>query len=368
MIFSDLRFILRMSLLGGVLFFFVACAGEGNIQLDGAVWTQESVELRTVNNDDKLTTMLAENGARIGVHSELIIEEEVDSASDSETQHRFYTDDSGSFTVKFIPEKFPDANLLITFQSTNFPFQKIIRGVKIKKGKMINPSMKIYMASTIISGRILSTSGKPLSGVDILAWRDTQKDINKPTYVPYSFHGAQLVHGIYSDDLGYFSIPVQFPDAKFEIKVGTLQPELFGSKSLNLNVESNRDNPLGDISIVSKILDDREEGGGGTSVSLSNNVMPILRSNCDCHTGGGAPLGVNLNSSTTIIKTVVDIESFLVKGMLRVKPFDSGGSFLYEKIVSTPRAAGRMPLQRAPLKPSEIEIIRKWIDEGANNN
>ena len=64
--------------------------------------------------------------------------------------------------------------------------------------------------------------------------------------------------------------------------------------------------------------------------------------------------------------------SFTVRcnpNLFRVLPGDSGRSFVYNKIsVPAPLCGQRMPLEGAPLEPAEQQIIKDWIDQGAEHN
>ena len=351
-------------------------AGDGSIKMEGIVLSSPSPSLQIqIAPEGGATSAFVENGVIEGVAAQLTVQE-LDNGRPTDNVGYFLTDNSGGFSVSFVPKKFPDANLLITVESTLLPFQKVTRGIKVAKGK--SRELQIYASSTSISGRILSAGGEPLSDVDILIFRDTKENVNQPRFVPYAFQGSHLKandavvpHGTTSDDLGYFSIPVHYPEAQFEIKIGSLQENLYEAKNLSLHIKSNENNELGEIPIVSKNNSPQASGprsaGGGGGVSLVRNLMPIFETNCVCHRSGGAPLGVNLSSPGTIMQTVVGVGSVNVRGT-RIMPFDSRNSFLFEKISTTPRAGGRMPLNQTPLSPDQIELIRQWIDEGAPNN
>jgi len=56
----------------------------------------------------------------------------------------------------------------------------------------------------------------------------------------------------------------------------------------------------------------------------------------------------------------------LERGLLRVDPDDPDNSFLLVKLVGPTAAEGlRMPQGKPPLPPEQIELVRQWIEQGA---
>ncbi len=93
-------------------------------------------------------------------------------------------------------------------------------------------------------------------------------------------------------------------------------------------------------------------------VYFRNDILPIINSNCalsGCHDVATASDGVVLTDFEKIIETG-DIE-----------PFDLGDSKLYRVITETDPDK-RMPLApRDPLSADKIQLIAKWILQGAQN-
>ena len=97
---------------------------------------------------------------------------------------------------------------------------------------------------------------------------------------------------------------------------------------------------------------------GKESVSFSRDVAPILLENCGgCHIDANQPRA-NLNMTN-------------FAGLLRggdngaiVKPGSSGDSLLIKKLNGTADGV-RMPQGKNPLVKASIDLISKWIDEGA---
>ena len=50
------------------------------------------------------------------------------------------------------------------------------------------------------------------------------------------------------------------------------------------------------------------------------------------------------------------------------KPGDDSNSYLVQKIEGTAAVGGRMPLNSTPLSGANINLIRRWVAEGASNS
>ena len=119
-------------------------------------------------------------------------------------------------------------------------------------------------------------------------------------------------------------------------------------------------------------LDQRQNGGSG--VTLSGDVQPILSNNCafsGCHAGTSPAQGMNLGAGQTF-GNVVNVAARQLPGMNRVTPNQPDNSYLVHKIQGTHLAQGgggsRMPLGRSPLSQDEIDLIRAWVQAGARAN
>lgn len=88
-----------------------------------------------------------------------------------------------------------------------------------------------------------------------------------------------------------------------------------------------------------------------------------------CHNATAQAGGLNLTAGASY-DDLVDVpptnEVALADDLLRVTPFDPDTSFLLIKLTG-PAAGegGRMPLSQSPLSPSQIEMVRDWIVDGA---
>ena len=91
-------------------------------------------------------------------------------------------------------------------------------------------------------------------------------------------------------------------------------------------------------------------------VSFAEQILPIFRARCaECHGGENTELGLNL---TTYEGAMAGSDYGAV-----IEPGNVAGSLLIDMI-----EAGDMPEEGDPVPPEEIELIKTWITEGAQNN
>ncbi len=86
-------------------------------------------------------------------------------------------------------------------------------------------------------------------------------------------------------------------------------------------------------------------------------IQPILNTNCaysGCHDAATASKDVNLSDYEAVISTA------------DVRPFNADGSDIYEVLIETDLDK-RMPLGQNQLPQNQIDLIRKWINQGALN-
>jgi len=91
---------------------------------------------------------------------------------------------------------------------------------------------------------------------------------------------------------------------------------------------------------------------------FEQDVLPILIGNCatsGCHDATTAADGIILNNYTNVI------------GTGSVTPFDLDDSDLYEDITETDPDKIMPPPPNAPLSTEQINMIAKWIQQGAQN-
>ncbi len=92
------------------------------------------------------------------------------------------------------------------------------------------------------------------------------------------------------------------------------------------------------------------------------NVQGIYDRNCvRCHSGPSPPADLDLSAEVSFAQTV-NVASTQEPTYLLVKPFDHVMSWLHEKIVNPNPSVGS---KMANLTDDEIDLIAKWIDQGA---
>ncbi len=101
---------------------------------------------------------------------------------------------------------------------------------------------------------------------------------------------------------------------------------------------------------------DTAEVGSHAEVSFATEVMPLFEKYCwECHSEENTELGLRLDTYEGVMAgsdygTVVE-------------PGDPDGSLLVDMI-----ASGDMPEDGDPVPAEELEVIKAWIAEGAENN
>ncbi len=118
---------------------------------------------------------------------------------------------------------------------------------------------------------------------------------------------------------------------------------------------------------------DGDQGGGDGMVSFAGQIQPIFDARCTvCHQAGGLAdiLGITLRLVPgESYNGLVNQPSSQRADLTRVVPGDSTSSLLFLKVSSnTPPVGSRMPLFGAALSQAEIDLIRDWIDQGAQDN
>jgi hypothetical protein len=113
-----------------------------------------------------------------------------------------------------------------------------------------------------------------------------------------------------------------------------------------------------------------------TFSSINQNILAAAdsagRSNCTlCH-AGPTPAG-GLNLATDPYNALVNRPSTRRPGEILVIPGDAENSYLYKKLhydTGSPEITGsRMPRNGPPyLTEGQIEVIERWINQGAKNN
>jgi hypothetical protein len=99
--------------------------------------------------------------------------------------------------------------------------------------------------------------------------------------------------------------------------------------------------------------------------SIQDNVFtPVC---VRCHSGAGAPQGLQLDA-THSYALLVGVPSSEEPGLLRVQPGVPDGSYIVLKLEGSSAIVGaQMPFGGPPLPQSTIDVIRQWISDGAAN-
>ncbi len=103
--------------------------------------------------------------------------------------------------------------------------------------------------------------------------------------------------------------------------------------------------------------------------SFAQHIQTIFNANCavsGCH-NNTAEAGLNLSQGLAYTN-IVNVDSTQVPSKKRVLPNDAQNSYLVEKIEGRQSEGSRMPLNRNALSSTQIQNIRNWINQGAQNN
>ena len=154
-----------------------------------------------------------------------------------------------------------------------------------------------------------------------------------------------------------------------------------GDDVYQLTLDGSSTTPITDTNGV--VLDgDNDDNAGGDLVSTFTFTTPasvgtltmlktqIFTPNCalsGCHTGASPAQDMNLSASQ-IYTNIVNVSSAEVPSLMRVTPGDPDNSYLIHKVEGTASVGARMPLGQAALTSAEIDMIRQWILDGAQDN
>ena len=101
------------------------------------------------------------------------------------------------------------------------------------------------------------------------------------------------------------------------------------------------------------------------TISFRYNVQPILRSHClECHT---SPDGEGYLKTGLSMATHDDLMHGTIYGPVIV-PGNSRHSILIMLVEGRAGSSMKMPHGRKPLDANDVQILRLWVEQGAENN
>lgn len=105
-----------------------------------------------------------------------------------------------------------------------------------------------------------------------------------------------------------------------------------------------------------------------TFTNIQDNIFSLNCALSGCHAGSSPQQGMNLSEGQAY-NNIVNVPSNEMPNLLRINPNNPDQSYLFLKIQGDPSIIGeRMPLGRPPLSAEQIDLIRRWILDGAPNN
>jgi len=108
-------------------------------------------------------------------------------------------------------------------------------------------------------------------------------------------------------------------------------------------------------------------GGGSFGPNFSEIQSNVFTPSCassNCHAGGGASAGLNLEAANSYAE-LVGIASTQDSATQRVNAGSPINSYLIHKLENTAVTGAQMPPGGTPLPQTSIDIIRQWITDGA---
>lgn len=111
------------------------------------------------------------------------------------------------------------------------------------------------------------------------------------------------------------------------------------------------------------------EENGITDPSFANHIQPTFTGSCalaNCHATSSSSAGLSLEAGQAYAE-LVNVNATQEPGKVRVIPSDAANSYLVIKLEGRQTKGGRMP-PAGPLSAENIQKIKNWIDNGAQNN
>ena len=110
---------------------------------------------------------------------------------------------------------------------------------------------------------------------------------------------------------------------------------------------------------------DTTADAGGTT-TFSTVYSQVIQPNCSCHVSGLSG-GLSMSSASVAYNNLVNVNSQCNGATKRVVAGNSGNSLIWNKVEgSGPVFCGsRMPFGGSQLPQTARDLIKKWIDDGA---
>ena len=102
--------------------------------------------------------------------------------------------------------------------------------------------------------------------------------------------------------------------------------------------------------------------------SIQGNIFGPSCAVSGCHSGPAGPnlpQGMDLSSADASFANLVSVVSSQDPAFQRVAPGDANNSYLVRKLEDTATVGQQMPAGGSPLDQAAIDVIRAWIDNGA---
>jgi hypothetical protein len=98
-------------------------------------------------------------------------------------------------------------------------------------------------------------------------------------------------------------------------------------------------------------------------VSFSQHVLPIFQQHgcTDCHGAGLQENNLRVDSVSRLLQGGLSGEPAIIPG-------NADGSMLIRQMSDNPPLGNRMPLDGPPVPQNQQNIVRDWINEGAEDN
>lgn len=102
-----------------------------------------------------------------------------------------------------------------------------------------------------------------------------------------------------------------------------------------------------------------------TLTAIQENVFD---ENCiECHAGNRASGGLNLDDVQTSYDNLVEVPARQANDLMRVRAGNPDDSYLIHKLEGTQRSGRQMPSGDPALSQETIDVIRAWIEQGAES-